>query len=166
MNCKVARILRHSVVSGLVLYSLSEAAIAGTVVQTDLVSDVPGLAANTDPNLKNPWGVSFAPTSPFWTSDQGTALSTLYNGAGLPQALVVTIPGSTGGPSGPTGTVFNAAGAGTFLVGGTAASFIFDNLNGTISAWNAGAGTTAQVQATTLGANYTGLAQATTTGPS
>ena len=133
---------------------------ADSYTQTNLVSDIPGLAANTDPNLKNPWGVSFAPTSPFWTSDQGTGLSTLYNGAGLPQALVVTIPGSTGGPSGPTGTVFNAAGAGTFLVGGTAASFIFDNLNGTISAWNAGAGTTAQVEATTTGAIFTGLAQA------
>lgn len=133
---------------------------ADSFTQTNLVSNVPGLAANTDPNLKNPWGVSFAPTSPFWTSDQVTGLATLYNGAGTPQALVVSIPGSATGPSGPTGTVFNSAGAGTFLVGGSAATFIFDNLNGTISAWNGGAGTTAQLQATTPGAIYTGLAQA------
>lgn len=131
---------------------------ADSFTQTNLVSNIPGLAANTDPNLKNPWGVSFSATSPFWTADQGAGLSTLYNAAGTPQALVVTIPGSAP-PSGPTGTVFNSA-AGSFLVNGTAATFIFDNLNGTISAWNAGAGTTAVVEATTAGAVYTGLAQA------
>ncbi len=133
--------------------------------QINLVANTPGLAANTDPNLVNPWGLSFSATSPFWVADQGSGLSTLYNAAGTPNSLVVTIPGSATPPTGPTGTVFNAAGTGTFLVGATAASFIFDNLNGTISAWNAGAGTVAQVEATTPGASYTGLAQATTTGP-
>jgi uncharacterized protein (TIGR03118 family) len=126
--------------------------------QTNLVSDVPGLAANTDPNLKNPWGVSFSATSPFWTSDQGTGLSTLYNAAGTPQALVVTIPGGAP-PSGPTGQVFSNV-AGSFLVGAAPATFIFDNLNGTISGWNAGAVTTAVVEHTTPGAIYTGLAEA------
>ena len=42
---------------------------ADSFTQTNLVSDVPNLAANTDPNLKNPWGVAFAATSPFWASD-------------------------------------------------------------------------------------------------
>jgi uncharacterized protein (TIGR03118 family) len=132
---------------------------ADSFTQTNLVSDIPGMAANTDPNLKNPWGVSFSSTSPFWTSDQGTGLSTLYNATGTPQALVVTIPGSSTPPTGPTGTVFNSA-AGSFLVNGSPANFIFDNLNGTISGWNAGVGTTAMVEATTPGAVYTGLAQA------
>ena len=51
---------------GLVCPSLS----AGTLyLQTNLVSDVPGVATTLDPNLKNPWGVSFSPTSPFWVSD-------------------------------------------------------------------------------------------------
>ena len=134
--------------------------LADSYTQTNLVSDIPGLANNTDPNLKNPWGISNSATSPFWVADQGTGLSTLYNGAGLPNALVVTIPGSSGGPSGPTGTVFNSAASG-FNVNGTKSNFIFDNLNGTISAWNGSAGTTAQVEATTAGAIYTGLAQAT-----
>jgi uncharacterized protein (TIGR03118 family) len=130
--------------------------------QTNLVSDIPGFAANTDPNLKNPWGVAFSPTSPFWTSDQATGLATLYNFAGVPQGLVVTIPGGAP-PSGPTGMVFNPAVAGSFLVGAAPATFIFDNLNGTISGWNGGAGTTAVVEHTTTGAIYTGLAQATNT---
>jgi uncharacterized protein (TIGR03118 family) len=127
--------------------------------QTNLVSDVPGLAANTDPNLKNPWGVSFSATSPFWTSDQVTGLATLYNAAGTPQGLVVTIPGSATPPTGPTGQVFGNV-AGSFLVGAAPATFIFDNLNGTLSGWNAGAGTTAVVEHTTPGAIYTGLAEA------
>ena len=70
---------------------------ASLYFQTNLSSDVPGLAANLDPNLKNPWGMSFAPTSPFWVSDQGTNKSTLYNGAGVAQALVVSTPPSPTG---------------------------------------------------------------------
>jgi uncharacterized protein (TIGR03118 family) len=132
---------------------------ADTFIQTNLVSDIPGLAANTDANLKNPWGIANSATSPFWVADQVTGVSTLYNGAGTPNTLVVTIPGSAFPPTGPTGTVFNSAASG-FNVGATKASFIFDNLNGTISAWNGG--TTATVEATTAGAVYTGLAQATT----
>jgi uncharacterized protein (TIGR03118 family) len=146
-----------AVVSTLTL-AIAPACLHGdTFTQTDLVSDVSGLAANTDPNLKNPWGVSFSATSPFWASDQATGVATLYNAAGVPNALVVTIPGSTP-PSGPTGQVFNAAASG-FSVGAAKASFIFDTLNGTIAAWNAGAGTTAVQMAATPGAVYTGLAQ-------
>jgi hypothetical protein len=37
---------------------------AGSFVQTNLVSDLPG-AAYTDSNLKNPWGMAFGPTTPF-----------------------------------------------------------------------------------------------------
>jgi uncharacterized protein (TIGR03118 family) len=130
---------------------------ADSFTQTNLVSDVPGLAANTDPNLKNPWGVAFSATSPFWTSDQVTGLSTLYNAAGTPQGLVVTIPPGATPPNGPTGLVFSSL-AGQFPVNGTAATFIFDTLHGTILGWNGG--TTATVEATTPGAIYTGLAQA------
>lgn len=133
---------------------------ADTFTQTDLVSDISGLAANTDPNLKNPWGVSFSATSPFWVSDQATGFATLYNSAGVPNALVVGIPGSSTPPSGPTGQVFNAATSGFLLANGTKASFIFDSLNGTITAWNGGS--TATIEATTPGAVYTGLAQGST----
>jgi uncharacterized protein (TIGR03118 family) len=132
---------------------------ADSFTQTNLVSDIPGLAANTDPNLKNPWGVAFSATSPFWTSDQRTGLSTLYNAAGNPQGLVVTIPGSATPPSGPTGMVFSNL-AGQFPVNGTAATFIFDTLNGTLLGWNGSAGTTAVQMAATTGAIYTGLAEA------
>ena len=124
-------------------------------VQTNLVSSVSGLAAFTDPNLKNPWGMSFSAGSPFWISDQATGLSTLYNGNGSINALVVSTPPS-GTPSGATGQVNN--GTSTFIESDAVkASFIFDTLAGTIDAWNAGDGTTAEVMHTTAGAVYTGL---------
>jgi hypothetical protein len=66
--------------------------------QTNLVSDLPGLAVSLDPHMVNPWGIAFGPTSPFWISDNSTGLTTLYDGAGHILSLTVTIatrPGST-----------------------------------------------------------------------
>jgi uncharacterized protein (TIGR03118 family) len=128
-------------------------------LQTNLVSDIPGLAEITDSNLKNPWGVSFSATSPLWVSDQGTGTSTLYavTPGGISKlGLVVQIPTTASGPQGPTGQVFNNTGS--FDVNGKPAAFIFASLNGTISAWNGGK---AQLEWTTPGAVYTGLAIAT-----
>jgi uncharacterized protein (TIGR03118 family) len=130
---------------------------ASLYFQTNLTSDVPGMAANLDPNLKNPWGMSFSATSPFWVSDQGTNKSTLYNGAGVVNALVVSTPPS------PTGQVFNSTPSFLLPAGsGTAqapAAFIFDSLSGSISGWNGAQGTTAATVFTaTDGAVFTGLA--------
>ena len=136
---------------------------ADSFTQTNLVSNVPGLANTTDPNLKNPWGVSFSPTSPFWISNQAGGTSTLYDGAGNIVPLVVTIPPGATPPSGPTGQVFSG-GPGFLLSNGGPASFIFDTLNGTIAGWNGAAGTTAQQIVSTSGAVYTGLAQSSTGG--
>jgi hypothetical protein len=75
--------------------------------QTNLVSDISGMAAFTDAHLTNPWGLSRAADSPWWVADEGTGLSTLYNGAGAIQGLVVTVPPASGTGAGtPTGTVF------------------------------------------------------------
>src|SRR5215208_5338801 len=103
-------------------------------VQTNLVSDIPGIATITDPNLKNPWGISHTATSPFWVSDQGGNVATLYAVTGSTNVtlnpLVVSIPQTGSGPQGPTGQVANTN-ATTFLVNqGPAARFIFANLNG------------------------------------
>src|SRR5262245_22458078 len=56
----------------------AKSAVAGTVSQTNLVSDLPGAAAVTDPNLVNPWGISESGSSPFWISDNNAGASTLY----------------------------------------------------------------------------------------
>jgi uncharacterized protein (TIGR03118 family) len=131
------------------------------LVQTNLVSDISGLAAVPDTNLKNPWGVSHSPTSPFWVSNQGTSTATLYKVTDETDvskvALTVTIPKTATGPQGPTGQV-NNTNPSSFILNGTPTLFIFADLNGTISAWNRTAGTTAVVEITTPGAVYTGLA--------
>src|ERR1700693_2217609 len=72
---------------------LADAKLArGSFHQTNLVSDIPGLAKHMDPNLKNPWGLSSSATSPIWVSDNNAGVSTLYAGDGTAIALVVTIP--------------------------------------------------------------------------
>ena len=142
--------------------SFSTAGAANSFLQTNLVSNIPGLAKFTDPDLVNPWGISHSPTSPFWVSDNGTGLSTLYNGAGVKQGLVVTIPPPAGGtpPSAPTGQVFN--GTGSFQVNaGLPALFIFATEDGTISGWNPAANPTIailKVDNSGSGAVYKGLA--------
>jgi hypothetical protein len=52
---------------------------SGTVLQTTLVSDLPGVAAVQDPNLVNSWGISESGGSPFWISDSNAAVSTLFS---------------------------------------------------------------------------------------
>jgi len=130
---------------------------ADSFEQTNLVSSVPGLAAVTDPNLINPWGMAFSATSPFWVSDQGTGVSTLYDGAGNITSLVVAIPGGN-----PTGQVFNSTTSFALPGGGGATNFIFDTLSGTIAARSTGA--TAVTVVVTPGAIYTGLALASSGG--
>ncbi len=126
----------------------------------NLVSDIPGLAPVTDANLRNPWGVSFTPTSPFWVSDQAANLATLYNGAGAIQGLKVMIPTVASPPNGPTGQVSNGNTNDFKLTNGGAALFLYANLNGQISAWNSAAGTTAEVHVAAGQRRllYTGLA--------
>jgi hypothetical protein len=62
--------------------TLASFAAQADYVQTNLVSDMPGLGQITDASLKNPWGMSFSPSSPFWISDQGANVSTLYSVSG------------------------------------------------------------------------------------
>jgi uncharacterized protein (TIGR03118 family) len=140
--------------------------------QTNLVSDIAGVAQVTDSNLVNPWGISFSSTgagSPVWVSDQGTGKSTLYSvtqsGTATKVSLTVTIPtvGSSS-PTGPTGQVFNSTT--DFAIpgpgGSVPATFIFDTLQGTIEGWNpkSGGGTSSAeiVVNNSSTAIYTGLA--------
>jgi uncharacterized protein (TIGR03118 family) len=103
-----------------------------------LVSDGAVTAVKTDVNLKNPWGIVFAPNAPVWVANNGTDTSTLYDGTGLVQALVVHLPGGINGAAGTTGIVNNTSTT-DFLVtkGATsaAARFIFDGEGGTIIGW-------------------------------
>jgi uncharacterized protein (TIGR03118 family) len=117
----------------------------------NLVSDLPGVAAHQDEDLINPWGLTRSSTSPWWVADNGTGLSTLYNGSGAKRPLIVQIPGPGGAQSAPTGAVFNSTGS----FGGS--RFIFSTEDGTIAAWP-NAGTLAPIAQAVPGAIYKGLA--------
>jgi hypothetical protein len=93
---------------------LSATCFAQHYTQTNLVSNTAGVAPVTDPQLINPWGLSRGSGSPWWVSDNATGFSTLYNGAGAKQSLIVTIPPTDptnkNTPTGtPTGTTFNGS---------------------------------------------------------
>src|SRR6266496_3294451 len=124
-------------------FAKANAGSQGFYQQTNLVSDIAG-AQFTDTNLVNAWGLVHGPTTPWWVADNGTGVSTLYNGLGVKVPLTVTIPPPAGSPAGtaaaPTGVIFNGDGGFNVSENSTSASslFIFDTEDGTISGWNPG----------------------------
>jgi uncharacterized protein (TIGR03118 family) len=140
---------------------------------TSLVSDVgasgPYSTAHTDPNLVNGWGVAFNPKGFVWVADAGTSKSTLYDGQGVPQSLVVSIPPGAAGSASPTGIVFN--GSTDFAVtqaGKTGAGvFLFVGEGGTVSGWSPGVNMTSAVtvfDGAAAGKVYMGAALASSNG--
>ncbi len=120
----------------LLLLALPAAALAqsnagsqGFYQQTNLVSDIAGVAKFTDSNLVNPWGLVHAPQSPWWVANNGTGVSTLYNGHGVKVPLTVTIPPPGGSPAGttaaPTGAIFNGTGGFVVSANGKSGSALF-----------------------------------------
>ncbi len=167
-------------VGGLVV-AMPTAAVAGqapaghhsafAVRQVNLVSDTPGAAALTDPDLVNPWGLALSPTSPLWVANNGTNTSTLYTSAAdtttaaKVAAIRVTFPAAG---ILPTGQVFNG---GTGFLNNPAmptssGRFIFSTITGSIASWSPVVDPLKgdlEIKATVPGAAYTGLAIATAT---
>jgi len=130
--------------------------------QTNLVSDTPGMAANTDPDLNNPWGVAFLPNQPFRIASNQNASSRGYDRTGAPMgSFSVPSPRGSSNPSTPTGIVANLINGivAGFDVNRQTSLFIFDTQDGTISGWN-GVDPDAilAVDNARTGAVYTGLA--------
>jgi uncharacterized protein (TIGR03118 family) len=161
--------MRHFLTKGAMRAAILVGSILGTVVagaaggfiETDLVAnksrliDSNGIShtpAHVDPNLLNAWGLTASSTSPFWVSDNGAGVSTLYDAAGVARSLVVSIPAPAipatplNNKGTPTGVVFNiAASSGAFPISGfdnhgkpktAAAQFLFASEDGTILGWN------------------------------
>ena len=147
-------------------FVLAATAQAGnTFSVTNLVtsSQSANIAPVTDPNLVNPWGVSFSPTSPLWVSDNGTGVSTLYSITNTNQVSIVSnpslfpviIPGGT-----PTGQINNSN---TSAFNGDA--FVFVSQSGAVTGWQPSFGNTAQViQAANSANSYTGATEVTVNG--
>ena len=160
---------------GVLLASSASGQYKKTVFATDT-----GTATNPpDKALVNSWGLVALPASPFWLSDNGTGLSTLYTGSGTKLGLTVTIPSQSGsGQGSPTGIVGNLSGDFVInaVVDGKLASapsiFLFATLDGTIVGWNPNVDPVVKGQSTAtiakdrsgVGATYTGLAIASRDG--
>lgn len=133
-------------------------------IQHNLVADTSGIADLTDPNLVNPWGIAISATSPFWISDNGTGLATIYSTSSSATVTIsatkVSIPpgAATGDKTGPVSGQVNNSTTVFVLANGTKASFIFCTEDGTISAWNGGTAATNEVDNSSKGAVYKGLA--------
>jgi uncharacterized protein (TIGR03118 family) len=143
---------------------VSDAAAANKASSAYLAT--PLVTTAKDPNLINAWGIAFNPNGFVWVANAGTGTSTLYDGAGTPQSLVVNIPPPAGqaGPSSPTGIVFSSSQTDFVVKKGTtegASAFIFATEQGTIAGWNPTVNLTAavtRVNNSGLGAIYKGLA--------
>jgi uncharacterized protein (TIGR03118 family) len=154
---------------------LAKKAVSG-YQQTNLVSDGAVSAQVTDASLKNPWGMAFATTGPFWISDAGSGVATIYtvsqSGTVTKSTTLAAVKVAGGGP---TGQVFNttaSASAPSFLIPGpnntmVPAVFLFDTLQGTIDGWapkSTGATSSTVTVAKESGEVYTGLALASNNG--
>jgi uncharacterized protein (TIGR03118 family) len=167
--------LRRVCASTALALIVSATCFAQHYTQTNLVSNTAGVAPVTDPQLINPWGLSRASGSPWWVSDQGTGFSTLYDGTGVKQALIVTIPPADPSnkktPAGtPTGTIANGSPTDFVLAPGAPAVFLFSTIDGTIAGWNPNVAVAqgaeppsthaVTVVKTTDGSSFTGLTSA------
>jgi uncharacterized protein (TIGR03118 family) len=139
-------------VFSLSLFSLPVVTPAQHYKQTNLVSDIMGMAPTFDPNLKNPWGLTRSsttparPGSPWWVGNNNSGTSTLYTATGAIIPIngtgTVNVPPPNGSPAGtlstPTGVVFNGSPTDFLVAPGKSAVFIFATEDGTISGWAGG----------------------------
>ena len=145
----------------LVLIAMLAASGAGAktfYARTNLVSDIPGFAAFTDPNLVGAWGITHSATSPWWVNSTMGGVSLVFNGAGQPfptnKPIVVDIPPV---PSTASGIVFNG-GSGFDVASNAPAIFIFVTLSGSVSGWNPAANPSlAVLKVSNPGTEYTGV---------
>ena len=107
--------------------------------QTNLTSDIQGLAPLREPDLLNPWGVAILPGESFMVAVNQTGSGKRLDRNGAPNInFVVPPPRGNSNQSAPTGIVAN-------IINGTVAGFnvnhrtslfVFATEDGTISGWN------------------------------
>jgi uncharacterized protein (TIGR03118 family) len=167
----VKNVVRFAAAAAVALF-LETIAFGQQYTQTNLISNKPGAAEAIDPKLVNPWGLTRTSASFWWVADNATGVSTLYNGPGEKQSLVVTIPPADPKktPVGsPTAVISNGSKTDFLIAPEIPAIFIFATVDGTIAAWNPKVALVDGVQPsthavtvvkTTDGSAYTGLTAA------
>jgi uncharacterized protein (TIGR03118 family) len=151
--------MKRQVVATLALFAAlattASAQAPNSYVVHNLASNVPDLAANTNPDVVNAWGLDASATSPWWIADNGADISSVLAPTGAALPIRPTVAG------GPTGLVANTTAA-SFPVLGTKASFLFSSEDGAIRAWRGGfAAAMVVADRSNVGAIYKGLAIAT-----
>jgi uncharacterized protein (TIGR03118 family) len=142
--------------AAMILLVLSFAASTASAQYT-LTTFVKNTGKKGDKQLINPWGLAYGPSEYFWFSDEGSGLSTLYDGNGVKQSLVVTVPPASGsGLGSPTGIVYN--GGSQFQIMHWTSDFMFATLDGLICGWSHFEPNNALIGASSPGSVYTGLA--------
>jgi len=167
------RLLKSLLIPSFTLLVLPALTFAQHYQQTNLVSDIMGMAPTFDGNLKNPWGLTRSSGSPWWVANNNSGTSTLYTATGAiapinapSDFVIVPPPGfAPGTQSAPTGVVFNGS-ATDFRVtpGGAGAHFIFATEDGTISAWAGGASATLEVDHSDNGSSHGAVYKGATSG--
>ena len=148
-----------------VLGIVASAQAGPTFSVTNLITNNQAInpAQITDPNLVNPWGVSFSPTTPLWVSNEGTGVASLYKISTSDQVSIVTSPSLfpvmiqggevTGQFFNPSSTAFNGD------------PFVFVTQGGAIEGWRPALGNTAEVLSLANSANsYDGATLVTVNG--
>ena len=170
MRCGV-RFLKLLLFVSLAVPLLPGLTFAQQYQQTNLVSDIMGMAPTHDPNLKNPWGLTRSSGSPWWIANNNSGTSTLYDGTGaiIPingtGVVIVPPPGfAPGTQSAPTGIVFNGSTTDFLLKTGKSAHFIFATEDGTISAWAGGVKAELEVDNSDDGSSHGAVYKGATSG--
>ncbi len=166
------RLMKSLLFLSFILLVLPALTFAQHYQQTNLVSDIMGMAPVHDPNLKNPWGLTRSSGSPWWVANNNSGTSTLYDGTGaiIPingnGLVIVPPPGfAPGTQSAPTGIVFNGSATDFRLTpGGPAARFIFSTEDGTISAWAGGVSAKLEVDNSDNGSAHGAVYKGATSG--
>jgi uncharacterized protein (TIGR03118 family) len=129
---------RWPIAAALIFAAGTVSAASTFYTQHNLVSDGAITADHTDPDLVNAWGIAFNPFGDVWVADNHTGKSTLYDGTGAKNSLVVTVPGINGEPGSPTGIVFNASKGFSVTKNNVSApaAFIFVTEDGLIAGWS------------------------------
>ena len=124
--------------AGAMLRQSTAASVTPTFTQTNLISDIPGMAGITDSNLVNPWGMALGLNSGIWISENGSGQAATVDGTGKSLASPVMIPAPDGTPASPTGVATNATTGFVISSHGKsgASSELFATENGTIEGWN------------------------------
>jgi uncharacterized protein (TIGR03118 family) len=128
----------RGLVFGLLIFIFPLVALAQNFTVNNLVADVPGAAAHTDPNLIGSVGLSRGIIGKWWVPNSGSATATLYDGNGIESPLIVNLPPVPGSstPTRATGTVFTGGINGFNVSPGNSPLFMFVTLDGTILGWN------------------------------